>query len=142
MRAAGVSIDDLREQLRNGYGEVMQNPVVTITPLFRVALMGQVGRPGVYSITPAYSLLDLIGEAGGFSLAADQERVRIVRPGTVFEYDALRALESGQDLDVVRLRSGDQIIVPTADPPTNWRSVLDFLNAVTVVVVLWDRFSN
>lgn len=140
--AGGVSIGEIRAQLRRGYQETMRNPVVTITPIFRVSVMGEVQRPGIYDITPASSLFDVLGEAGGFRPDADQERLRIVRPGQVIEYDALRALERGQDLNLVQLRSGDQIIIPAADPPTDWRSVLNIFQSASTLILIWDRLKN
>lgn len=141
VQAAGVSISQLRVQLRAGYSEMMQNPVVTITPLFRVSLTGEVQRPGIYDITPAYSLFDLIGEAGGFRPTANQEAVRIIRPGSIMEYDALRALETAEGLDAVRLRSGDQVFVPEARG-VPWRSMLDVLQGISWIVVVVDRMTR
>ncbi|MGH7506550.1 MAG: polysaccharide biosynthesis/export family protein, partial [Longimicrobiales bacterium] len=79
IQAAGTSIDDLRIQLRSGYGEAIQNPVVTVSVLFNVGVLGEVGSPGVYQATATTTLIDAIGMAGGFGAAADQEHVRIVR---------------------------------------------------------------
>jgi polysaccharide biosynthesis/export protein len=142
VRAAGVSIDELRAELRLGYSETIRNPVVSITPVFRVTVMGEVQRPGVYSITPSSTLFDVIGLAGGFRLEADQERLRVVRPGQVVEYDALRALEFGENMDAVSLRSGDQVVVPRADPGFNWRGALTVIQTISILAVTWERFSR
>lgn len=142
VQAAGVSIDELRAELRLGYSETIRNPVVSITPVFRVTVMGEVQRPGVYSITPTSTLFDVIGLAGGFRLEADQERLRVVRPGQVVEYDALRALELGENMDAVSLRSGDQVVVPTLDPGFNWRGALTVIQTISILAVTWERFSR
>src|SRR5690606_4114189 len=72
--AAGTTIDDLRVRLRNGYAEAIQNPVVTVSVIFQVGVLGEVVRPGVFEANPTTTFMDAIGMAGGFSPLADQER--------------------------------------------------------------------
>ncbi len=141
VRAAGVSINELRRELRSGYSEAMQNPVVTITPQYRVTVTGEVQRPGVYSVTPTHSLFDVIGMAGGFRGTANQERVRVVREGETVEYDALRALETGEGLYAVELRSGDHIVIPRENPPRiTWSQAFTMVRTVSTLFLIWDRF--
>jgi polysaccharide biosynthesis/export protein len=141
VRAAGVSVDDLRAELRRRYGEVQRNPVVTVTPMFRVSVTGAVVRPGIHMITPNTSLLDVIVMSGGFQGTADSENVRIVRPGQVTDYDAFRALETGEGMEAIELRSGDHIFVPTRRPPRlTARNAFEVVRTVSTLVLIWDRF--
>jgi polysaccharide export outer membrane protein len=142
VRAAGVALDDLRAELRRRYGEATRNPVVTITPMYRVSVTGAVQRPGIHLITPTNSLLDVIGLAGGFQGGADTENVRVVRESGVVEFNALRALETGQGMDAVMLRSGDHIVVPVRGAPLiTWRGVFDAIRTVTTLILIWDRLN-
>ena len=138
VRVGGVSIDQVRADLRGRYGDVVRNPVVTVTPMFRITVTGEVQRPGVHMITPTNTLLDVIGMAGGFREAANADRVRIVRPGQVVEFDAVRALETGEGMHVVELRSGDHVVVPTARQFT-WRTALDVVRTVSTFILIIDR---
>jgi polysaccharide biosynthesis/export protein len=141
IRVEGVPLQQVREQLRRGYAEAMQNPVVSVTPLYNVTITGEVQRPGIHQVTPAHSLFDVIGMAGGFRDRADPERLRVVRPGEVVEFDALRALETGEGMDVIRLRSGDHIVVPPVRPSRlNWSTMFTAVRTVSTVLLLWDRF--
>lgn len=141
VRAAGVSVDDLRTELRRRYGEAQRNPVVTVTPMFRVSVTGAVQRPGIHMITPNTSLLDVIVMAGGFQGGADQENVRIVRPGQVTDYDALRALETGEGMEAIALRSGDHIVVPSRRPPRlTVRNAFEVVRTASTLLLIWDRF--
>jgi protein involved in polysaccharide export with SLBB domain len=143
VKAVGVSLDELRAELRRRYGEAARNPVVTITPMYRVSVTGAVLRPGVHLITPTHSLLDVIDLSGGFQGVADTENVRVVRESGVVEFDALRALETGQGMDAVQLRSGDHIIVPPRGVPLlTWRSAFDALRTVTTLILIWDRLNR
>lgn len=141
VRAAGVSVDDLRAELRRRYGEVQRNPVVTVTPMFQVSVTGAVQRPGIHMITPNTSVLDVVVMSGGFQGSADSENVRIVRPGQVTDYDAFRALETGVGMEAIALQSGDHIFVPVVDPP--WltaRTAFEVVRTASTLLLIWDRF--
>jgi polysaccharide biosynthesis/export protein len=143
VQAAGVPIDRLRADLRARYGEVMRNPVVTITPVFHVTITGEVQRPGVIPISPTHSLFDVVGLAGGFRPMADQERLRIVRAGEVMRFDALRALETGEGMDAIQLRSGDHIVVPVSPPARlTWRNALTVLQTVSIIAITYERLTR
>lgn len=135
---AGIPMDRVRDQLRRGYGEAMRNPVVNVTPVFSVIVTGAVQRPGVYAVTPTHSLFDVLGMAGGFHASANADRLRVVRPGEVIRFDAVRALERGEDLDRIQLRSGDQIVVPQARR-FEWRNILAVVQTVSLLFVTYER---
>jgi len=142
VKAGGVSVEELRARLREGYSVAMKSPVVGITPMFRVGVLGQVQRPGVYAITPTQSLFDVIALAGGFGAEANQEKVRIVRSGEVVEVNASAMLERGELGNDLMLRSGDQIVVPTASRGlslSDARSVLFVVQTVLLLVTLANR---
>lgn len=142
VQAAGISIDQLRTQLRDGYGEVMKNPVVTVTPLYRVGVHGAVRGPGVYSISPSHTLLDVIGMAGGFQERAKAEKVRIIRQRQqrVIELNAQRALETGLGLEALQLQSGDQVVVPLKKGGISAGDVLTVLRTAALVGLIIERF--
>ncbi|MEJ2504499.1 MAG: polysaccharide biosynthesis/export family protein [Gemmatimonadota bacterium] len=99
VQAEGMQLSRLREQLREGYSSTLRNPVVTITPLFRVSVLGEVRAPSLYTISPTNTLFDVISMAGGFTPEANQGKIRVVRQGRVVEFDAGRALETGEGLE-------------------------------------------
>jgi polysaccharide biosynthesis/export protein len=143
VRAGGVPVSQLRAELRRRYAEAMRNPVVTVTPMYRVTVTGEVMRPGVQTITPTYSVFDVIALAGGFRPDSDAEKVRIVRAGEVVEYDALRALETGEGMDAVQLRSGDHIVVPARRRAMiSYRNALALLQTVSLIVLTYERFTR
>lgn len=139
VRATGLSLAALREQLRDGYAEVMKNPVVTVTPRFSVGVLGAVSAPGVYQATPSSSLIDMIGMAGGFANRANQRKVRLVREGNAVEFNAWRALEEGVALHDLRLRSGDQIVVPRRSGGVSFNAVVGFIQTGATIGFLIDR---
>jgi polysaccharide biosynthesis/export protein len=143
VRAAGVPVGELRAELRRLYGQAMRNPVVTVMPMFRVTVTGEVMRPGIQVITPTYSLFEVIGQAGGFRPQADAEKVRIVRAGQVIHYDALRALETGEGMDAIQLRSGDHVVVPARRTSIlSFGSIMSLLQTASLIALAYDRFTR
>ncbi|HKJ01274.1 MAG TPA: polysaccharide biosynthesis/export family protein [Longimicrobiales bacterium] len=146
VRTAGLPISRLRAQLRSSYAEVMKNPVVTVTPVFHVGVLGEVRSPGVQPVTPTQTLLDVIGMAGGFTNNADENKIRIIRAGQVIHIDASRVLEGGEnagkaaeELANLHLRSGDQILVPTHHGTVTFSGVVSFIGSMAAVAFLVDR---
>ncbi len=142
IQVAGLSLDSLRAELRRRYGQAMRMPVVTITPRFRVSVLGAVQRPGLYQITPAHTLFDVIGLAGGFRNDARDDRVRVVREGEVVELDARRALSTGVALTALQLRSGDQIVVPLRTRLLTLQNVYIVLQSAVFVVTVISLSRN
>jgi protein involved in polysaccharide export with SLBB domain len=118
VRAAGVDLQSLRGEIRLGFSRAMQNPVVTVTPLARVSVLGAVLRPGLYVVDPTHSLIDVISMAGGFRPDANDSKIRIIRDGQVIEVNTRRALETGDAVDATYLLSVDRVVVPYAG---SWR---------------------
>lgn len=139
VRAAGVPLDELRSELRSGYAESIQNPVVSITPVFSIGVLGEVRSPGVYNANPSTTLLDVVGEAGGFTNQADQQELRLVREGQAIRFDAERALERGLDVSALRLQSGDRVVVPTRSRGITFGGVLTFVQTTATIAFLVDR---
>lgn len=139
VEVAGMSLGQLRSQLRAGYAEVMREPVVSITPLFRVGIMGAVRSPGVYQVDPTQDIIDLINRAGGFASGAKPDEIRIVRSNDVVYLDVERALEEGADLAALSLRSGDNIVVPTRGGGVSVRTVFDILRFGVTTGLLVER---
>jgi protein involved in polysaccharide export with SLBB domain len=149
VRTAGLPISRLRAQLRSSYAEVMKNPVVTVTPVFHVGVLGEVRSPGIYPVTPTQTLLDVIGMAGGFANNAEANKIRIIRGGQVVQVDAERALKGGPDAgqaaeEVARLhlRSGDQILIPAHHSVITFGGVLNFIASAAAIAFAIDRVAR
>ena len=106
-RVMGMNARDLRRQLESDYRELVRNPSITITPLRRINVLGEVRQPGIFNVDPTVSLVGAVALAGGHTPDGNLRDVRVVREGTVIR--SRPALGTSlQDLDV---RSGDEIYV-------------------------------
>lgn len=97
----------LRDSLLAEYQRQLKNPSVTLVPLRRVQVLGEVPRPGQYLADPTLSLAGLIALAGGATATGDLRRVRVVRQGkTIVESASIESL-----LLQAGIHSNDQVFV-------------------------------
>lgn len=123
---AGLTLEEAGQLLTDRYSESFVQPVTTVAlvkarPL-RLAISGEVTRPGSYSLTITDGALyptvtDLVKEAGGITQNADLRNVRISRrhpPGqpetlTINLWDLVLTGDLAQDMT---LRDGDSVLIP------------------------------
>ena len=112
IQAATMSVAELRDTVRVGLESLFETPFVTVTPLFRLSVLGRVRAPGLYTADPTLTVLDLVAMAGGPDEEGNLNSIRLLRSGAerevAFERDNLRGLT----LQEIGIRSGDQIYVP------------------------------
>lgn len=114
IRAAGNTPEQLRVLISEKLQEQTPDPQVEVRRVAgdgsTVSLSGTVGAPGIYPIErPTRSLLGMLSQAGGVSVASDIALVTLIRgdqKGTVWYEDLFR----NPSLDVA-LRGGDRILV-------------------------------
>jgi protein involved in polysaccharide export with SLBB domain len=107
MNVAEMTADRLRDTLLVQYSRHLRNPSITITPLRRINVLGEVSRPGLYAMDPTITLAGAVGIAGGATPTGNLSRITVMRAGQ----GQPTRVSSIATLDHVQLRSGDQIIV-------------------------------
>ena len=129
----GISADDLRDQLIEGYGEYLVNPAVLVVLLRRVNVLGEVTSPGVYLVDATQSIADLIARAQGIKPDGNADDIRLVRNGVTTRADLTGSL-SIQDAGI---RSGDQIWVGKRSWfSRNFSSVVGIASIIANIVVI------
>lgn len=111
-KVAGIPVVTLRDSLVQRYRRYLRNPSINVTPLRRVQVLGEVNRPGVYTMDPTVSLTGLLALASGPNSNGDPRKIRIVRDGQVYR----ARVGAGMTLVEADVRSGDQVVVG----PKNW----------------------
>jgi polysaccharide export outer membrane protein len=106
IRVAGRDFVEVRREVAAGYDRELTLGEVSITPLLRIAVLGEVRLPGLYPVDPTHTLADVIALAGGLAPTAKRDRILLVRDGEEI------AISADESLTLTReLRSGDQIVV-------------------------------
>jgi polysaccharide export outer membrane protein len=119
IEAAGMTPERLRQTITAALGRYLENPSVTVQikeiHSRKVFVVGQVGRPGAYSLNQSMTVLQLLAEAGGLTPFANRNAIVIVRDvaGTSvnisFDY---AAVATGQQLEQnIVLMPGDTVVV-------------------------------
>src|SRR5689334_13675944 len=99
-------------------GGFIRNPQVSvlITEYLsrKVAVMGEVAKPGQYALTQRSKVLDLLAEAGGVVTAMASEAATLLRAdGTKMDVDLFK-LFKGDAAENVAIEPGDTLYVPRA----------------------------
>ena len=139
--AGGRSFVELRNELRKRYAESMKSPVVTITPLVRVSVIGAVARPGVYYVPPTETIVDVVLRAGGFNEQANADAIQVARNGRITEVKGMAAVQAGGSAQALSLRSDDWIIVPTRKR-FSLGTLQAVLQVITIGAVIWTQVSE
>ena len=118
----GLTLDEVQTKIRLELGRkyLREEPeviaVLTTARPVQLTILGEVQRPGFYSIAPNTSLAQVILAAGGGTPRADLRSIlvrRILVDGTVLEekLDLYTPLIKGERLPDLRLQGGDAVIV-------------------------------
>lgn len=145
----GLSLDEAQRRITAGYATILRHPIVYLDLVearpVRVAVSGEVQRPGLYSIgkgganqlgstgpgstgvtviqtSGAPTLLDAIQKAGGLTAYGDLRRLTVQRPSAgpgsplrTYQFDFLRVLSGGGPVTNPLLYDGDSITIPRAE---------------------------
>ncbi|MGL5080954.1 MAG: SLBB domain-containing protein [Microcoleaceae cyanobacterium] len=95
----------------------------------KVAIVGEVSRPGPYTLTAdskaggILTVTQAIQQAGGITSVADLRQIQVKRPGKNGEQEVINVnlfalLQQGDLRQDLILKDGDTVIIPTAEKPT------------------------
>jgi len=137
----GVLRSELEEHMRTHLAKFLREPMVRARSLIRLALLGEVTKPGFYVMPTDIVLSDALMLAGGPTTAAKVKKVRIEREGDrIWHDEALQqAMAEGRTLDQLNLRAGDQVVMPRSGGSTIARVAPV---ALAIVTTLWLIFDN
>lgn len=81
VRAAGLTRQELAKKMEDMISKYVDSPLVNVQLLnFRITMMGDISRPGSYTIkTDRVSVIDAIGLAGDLQLTANRKNILIIR---------------------------------------------------------------
>ena len=124
-----IPIVEVEDRVRTFLLQYEADPQVTVHPLVRVAVGGQVVKPALYNVPSETTLIEVVAMAGGVNGGGKWDDVQLIRDGRVTELDLTDPVIHTQ---AIRVRSGDQLIV--ARRSTLFRDVIWPLASVTAAV--------
>src|SRR6476619_5201120 len=110
----GVLRSELTDKLRDHLAQYVKEPLVRTTPLVRIGVLGNVGRPGFFYSPADRPLSDVLMLAGGPGQDANLSGVTVRRGDDVIwnAQDTHTAIADGMSLDRMHIRAGDEIHIP------------------------------
>ncbi len=126
---------EIKNEITFKYDSLYRNPELTVQPLYKINILGEVRSPGYYNVTDVEKLTGIFALAGGVTGDADLDNVYIIRNEKEIDLDAQNLIESGSTMGDIGLQSGDRIFVPK----TWWanaRSVTIILSVVSALVTI------
>lgn len=145
LKVVNMTLSEIKEEVRNQLVEkgYLKDPVINVRILnFRVKVMGEVARPGVYPFTnERISIMEVISLAGDLTQYADRDSILIVREQAgeqSFGYINLNASSSFkspyfflQQNDLLYIRPLRRKVNTVRDPSQN---ILPWVSAITSFV--------
>lgn len=119
VKLAGLTINGARGALRNAYKQFVKDPQIEVSVVAyrsqKVFMAGEVGAPGVVSITDQpLTLVDALTQVGGLTDKADFYNVTLTRGDEKVRINADRLYFEGDMSINLLLQSGDVVSVPDA----------------------------
>ena len=120
LQAAGLTTDELRQELEARVRKLVPGAVVTVAVKAasgnRVFVIGKVNRPGDFALSRPIDVMQAISLAGGVTPFASPDRIRVLHRDGLHQ-SAIRfrysEVAKGRNLEQnVLLQSGDTVIVP------------------------------
>jgi polysaccharide export outer membrane protein len=119
LAAAGLTIEQLRQEIAARLGEFLSEPEVTVAVVNtnqRVYVLGKVVKPGDFPIADRVTVTQALAMAGGLTPFADRDDIAVLRRAGaetrrfLFDYDSI---EDGENLEQdILLQNGDVVVVP------------------------------
>lgn len=121
INVAGVRYDHLNEYLKQAIGRYYKNFELDVTlgrlRAIQIFVVGQVRRPGSYTVSSLSTLVNALFASGGISKRGSMRNIQLKRAGqivTTFDmYDLIAKGDKSKDAQLV---SGDVIYVPAVGP--------------------------
>lgn len=141
VNAQTLEFAEIQSTIIEEYSKIYKNPEITVQPLMRVDIIGEVGQPGVYYLTGFETITDLISLAGGETNYSNIDNVVIVRNDSQLDVDLDAFLSGENNLNDIGLESGDKVYLPRS-----WwvraGDVSAIVSGVAAVVAIASLLSN
>lgn len=115
VQAAGLTPQQLTDELKEKLGKYINNPDVTIfvtdVRSKKYYIDGEVNRTGAFPLVTPTKVLEALSNAGGFKDFANKKNIRILRGDKTFRFN-YNEVSKGRHLEQnIYLENGDHVIV-------------------------------
>jgi len=120
VQAAGLTPDQLREQLTGAAVKYVEDPSITVVVKAinsrKVFITGSVGKSGAYPLSAPTTVMQLIAMAGGVQEFADSKNILVMRTENgrqvSYRFNYKEVLKRRNLRQNIELKPGDVVVVP------------------------------
>ena len=135
----GLTLAQARTAIATFLADYLSGAQITVEPLYRVSVGGEVRQPAVYQVERGTTVAEAMALAGGPTAVARLDRVTLAR-GT-----DLYTLRLGEDVITagqVPVVAGDQIFIERESQFSIWRDVIGPVGTLAALVLSSIRISQ
>lgn len=112
VRTTNIDYKDIKQTIFNKYTELYKDPALTIQPLIRINILGEVRTPGYYYVTDIEKMTGILALAGGVTGSAATDDIYIIRNNEEILLNASDIIAKGNTVADLGLQSGDRVFIP------------------------------
>lgn len=138
---SGLLYSEVADSVRQALGSVVRTTRIQVQPLIRVAVLGQVGSPGYYDLSPTATVSDALMRAGGPTSSAEVQETRLRRPEQGESGDGTRVRSlTGSSLAELGVTRGDEVFVPGSGGGLSIGTITTVLGIASSLTLIITRF--
>ncbi len=141
IKLEGLTVEKATDRLFELFQPYGRDIKIVVVPQIRLNVRGEVGKPGMYRVSPNTSFWDLLNQAGGITNSLALENMYVIRNGEIFYANFIEALYKGTSIGELELRSGDEIIAPRISR-VSFYSIVRYANFIASMIILYYTISN
>lgn len=112
VNTTNLDYKNVKQTIFKKYSELYKDPALTIQPLLKINILGEVRTPGYYFVTDVEKMTGILALAGGVTGSAATGEVIIIRNEKEIEYDMSELIEKGNTVSEIGIQSGDRLFIP------------------------------
>ncbi len=138
VQTTNIDYKEIKKTIYKKYSELYKNPALTIQPLLKINILGEVRTPGYYYVTDIENMTGILALAGGVTGSAAAGDIYIIRGNEEILLDAYELMEANKTADDIGLKSGDRIFVPRSfwADASQYGIILSGLAVLTTLLVV------
>ncbi|MCU0343261.1 MAG: polysaccharide biosynthesis/export family protein [Ignavibacterium sp.] len=112
VQTTNIDYKEIKKTIFKKYSELYKDPALTIQPLYKINILGEVRTPGYYYVTDIETLTGMLALAGGVTGSASSGEFYIIRNGEEINLSVDELIERNRTASDIGLQSGDRVFVP------------------------------
>ncbi|MGD2045940.1 MAG: SLBB domain-containing protein [Gemmatimonadota bacterium] len=135
----GLTLAEARVAIEEFLAGYLQGAQITVEPLYRVSVGGEVREPAVYQVERGTTVAEAVAVAGGPTAVARLDQVTLARGNELY---TLRLGEDVVTAGLLPVVSGDQIFIERESEFSVWRDVIGPVGTLAALVLSSIRISQ